>query len=86
MKKLLDILNKQEKYFVKGGKLETFSPLYEAAHTFMFSPKNVTTKGPHVRDSLDTKRYMLLVVMALVDLFLHNSFRLLVVELLQYYI
>jgi Na+-transporting NADH:ubiquinone oxidoreductase subunit B len=65
MKFLKTILEKQGKYFQKGEKLEKFYPAFEAIETLLFTPKLVTTKGPHVRDSLDTKRYMGIVILSL---------------------
>ena len=47
------------------GKLEKLYPLYEAADTFLYTPGE-TTRGPsHVRDALDLKRMMSIVVLAL---------------------
>ncbi len=51
-------------HFEKGGKLERFYPLWEAADTFLYTPASVTTGGAHVRDALDLKRMMMLVVIA----------------------
>jgi len=66
MKFLLELQNKQRKLFEKGGKLERLHPLFEANDTFLFTPDSVT-KGPsHVRDGLDLKRMMSVVVVALV--------------------
>jgi Na+-transporting NADH:ubiquinone oxidoreductase subunit B len=40
-------------------------PLFEAADTFLFSPGDNTRRAPHVRDAMDLKRMMILVVIAL---------------------
>ena len=66
MKFLRDQLDKVGQLFHKGGKLERLYPLYEAGDTFLFTPGEVTKTGPHVRDSLDMKRMMSTVVVALV--------------------
>jgi Na+-transporting NADH:ubiquinone oxidoreductase subunit B len=66
MKWLYKALIKQGPLFEKGGRLERFYPLYEAVLTIHFSSVNTTKKGPHIRDGLDTKRFMILVVLALV--------------------
>jgi len=58
----------------KGGRLEKYYPLYEAMYTFNFSPTTVTQRGSHVRDSLDTKRYMILVVIALLPCILFGIY------------
>lgn len=51
--------------FGKGGKFEKLYPFYEAGDTFLLSPGERTKSGPHVRDSLDLKRTMITVVIAL---------------------
>ena len=66
MKFLKNIFEKQEKHFQKGGKLEKFFPLFEATETFMFTPGTVTRGASHVRDAMDLKRMMLVVVIALI--------------------
>ncbi len=65
MKFLRNLLDKVEPLFTKGGKLERLYPLYEAGDTFLFTPGEVTKSGPHVRDSLDMKRMMSTVIVAL---------------------
>ncbi|RAP34428.1 NADH:ubiquinone reductase (Na(+)-transporting) subunit B [Candidatus Marinamargulisbacteria bacterium SCGC AG-439-L15] len=66
IKKVKAFLDSKEHLFEKGGKFEKLYPLYEAAHTIHFSPTTTTKKGPNIRDFLDTKRYMILVVIALI--------------------
>ena len=67
MKFLLDILEwKRKNFFAKGKPLEKFEPAFDAADTFLFSPVHVTKTGPHVRDAVDTKRYMSMVILALI--------------------
>ncbi len=66
MKFLRRILDRQEKHFLKGGKLERLYPLYEAIDTFMYTPGKVTRLGPHIRDVMDLKRMMVMVVYALI--------------------
>jgi Na+-transporting NADH:ubiquinone oxidoreductase subunit B len=62
LRKLLDRL---EPEFHKGGRLERFYPLYEAADTFLYTPASVTAGPPHVRDGADMKRVMSLVIVSL---------------------
>lgn len=65
MKWLRKILDSQAPLFEEKGKLEKLYPLYEAADTFLYTPGE-TTRGPsHVRDALDLKRMMSIVVLAL---------------------
>ena len=65
MQFLRDFLDSQEKHFVKGGRFEKFYPFYEANDTLLFTPGDVTKGKTHVRDSLDLKRLMITVVIAL---------------------
>ncbi len=66
MKFLHNIFKKNENLFLKGGKLERFYPLYEAGESFLFTPKTVTTGRVHVRDGLDSKRMMTMVIIGLI--------------------
>ncbi len=66
MKFLRNFLDQLQPHFEKGGKLEKFFAVYEMADTFMYTPGEVTTESSHVRDSLDLKRLMITVVVALI--------------------
>ena len=66
MKFLRELHDKFEPLFLKGGKLERLFPLYEAQDTFLFTPGLVTKGASHVRDALDLKRMMSVVVVALI--------------------
>ena len=63
MRLLRALLDKQEKLFT--GKLKSLHPLHEAGDTFFFTPGDVTKNASHVRDALDLKRTMMVVVIAL---------------------
>ena len=65
MKFLRNILDRIEPHFKKGGKLESLYPLYEAGDTFLYTPNDKIKTAPFVRDNIDLKRTMILVVMAL---------------------
>jgi Na+-transporting NADH:ubiquinone oxidoreductase subunit B len=64
MKLLRQWLDRIGKPFHPGGRFERFFPLYEAADTFFYSPAKTTTTGAHVRDAMDLKRMMIIVVIA----------------------
>ena len=74
MKFLRNILDKIEPLFTKGGKLESLYPLYEAGDTFLYTPNEKTKKPPFVRDNIDLKRTMILVVLALLPCLLFGIF------------
>ena len=52
--------------FSKGGKLGFLHSTFDAFETFLFVPNTVTKRGAHVRDCVDLKRIMIIVVLALV--------------------
>lgn len=62
LRKKLDDLHEQVK---PGAKYEKYYALYEAIDTFLYTPETVTRGPTHVRDALDVKRMMILVVVAL---------------------
>lgn len=47
------------------GKWSWLGSTYEAFHTFAFTPKTVTKSGSHIRDAVDMKRSIIIVVIAL---------------------
>lgn len=65
MKVIITIFERAKANFHHGGKYEKWYPLFEAFQTFLYLPKILTKKGPHVRDALDTKRYMSIVLFSL---------------------
>lgn len=67
MKPLRKLLDQLKPNFEKGGKLEKFYPAFDAFETFLFVPNHTTkSKGTHVRDAIDLKRTMILVVISLI--------------------
>jgi len=66
MKALRNYIDKLKPHFRKGGKFEKFESTFDAFETFLFVSDKVTHKGTHIRDSIDLKRTMSVVVLALV--------------------
>jgi len=66
VKFLRKFLDKQEKHFTRGGKLEKLFPIFEMTDTILYTSGKVTKEATHVRDVLDLKRMMIMVVIALV--------------------
>ena len=73
LKFLQNILDKSKHHFEKGGKFESLYPVFEATDTILFSTNEVTESGPHIRDSIDTKRIMILVVISLIPLYIFGA-------------
>jgi Na+-transporting NADH:ubiquinone oxidoreductase subunit B len=74
LKFLQDILEKQKPLFEKGGKLEKYFPIFEMNETILFWTNTRTKSGPHIRDGLDTKRFMMTVVVALLPMTLFGMY------------
>ena len=55
--------------FEKGGKLAFLHSTFDAFESFAFVPNTVTKRGSHVRDCVDLKRIMIVVVVALLPAF-----------------
>lgn len=67
MNPLRKLLDKIKPNFEKGGKLEKFYPAFDAFETFLFVPNHTTAaKGSHIRDAIDLKRTMVLVIISLI--------------------
>ena len=66
MNGLRNLVDKIKPTFEKGGKLGFLHSTFDAFETFLFVPDTVTKKGAHVRDCVDLKRVMIMVVLALV--------------------
>ena len=73
MKWLRNLLDQLAPHFEKDGKLEKFGPVFEATDTILFSTDERTESGPHIRDSVDIKRVMILVVIALIPCYIFGA-------------
>ena len=73
MKWLLDLLLKIKPNFEEGQKLHWLYPLYEATETILFSSDERTSSAPHIRDSIDIKRVMILVVLSLIPCYIFGA-------------
>ncbi|MBW8042141.1 MAG: RnfABCDGE type electron transport complex subunit D [Planctomycetes bacterium] len=74
MKPLLRLFEKVGPTFQKGGKLGFFEPVFEAMENFFFAPSTTTVTAPHVRDPLDVKRLMSMVIIAIVPCLLASFY------------
>jgi Na+-transporting NADH:ubiquinone oxidoreductase subunit B len=66
MKTLRNFLDKIKPQVEKGGRFEKLRSTFDAFETFLFVPDKVTFKGSHIRDVMDMKRTMIVVILALV--------------------
>ena len=66
MSALRNIVDKIKPQFEKGGRFQYLQSTFEAFETFLFVPNTTTKLGSHIRDHIDMKRTMTVVVLALV--------------------
>lgn len=64
MKWLLNVIEKVRPNFEEGGKLKAFHPVFGAMEHFFFAPGTTTMGAPHIRDPIDLKRFMSMVIIA----------------------
>jgi Na+-transporting NADH:ubiquinone oxidoreductase subunit B len=50
--------------FLPGGRFERYHAVFEMVDTLFYSPPDLTRGAPHVRDAIDLKRVMIIVVFA----------------------
>ena len=61
-----NIFDKIRPHFEKDGRFSRLYPFYEAIETIFYGLDHVTRQGPHVRDHLDVKRFMTVVIVVLI--------------------
>ncbi len=61
----MKLLDELKPHFDKGGKWEKYSALHEAIDTTLYSPADITTGSVHLRDSINHKRVMSIIMLAL---------------------
>jgi Na+-transporting NADH:ubiquinone oxidoreductase subunit B len=74
MNSLRKRLDKLKPQFTKGGKYAKLQSVFEGFESFMFVSDKVTFKGSHIRDSVDLKRTMTVVIIALLPALLFGSY------------
>jgi len=74
----MDFLRKKidqlKPHFTEGGKFGKFRSVFDGIETFIFVPNTVTFKGSHVRDHLDLKRTMTMVILALLPALIFGAY------------
>ena len=71
LKKYLDKVRPQ---FQPGGKLQKFRSVFDGFDTFLFTPNTTSRSGVHIHDSNDSKRTMIIVVLALLPALLFGMY------------
>ena len=65
-KRLRRFFENSNTHFSKGGRFYKFRPLFEALETIFFTPAIPARRPPFVRDGIDLKRFMSIVLLALI--------------------
>ena len=74
MKALRNYLDKIKPNFEEGGKFHAFRSVFDGFETFLFVPNATSKSGTHIHDSIDSKRIMSMVVIALVPALLFGMY------------
>lgn len=74
MKALRKYFDKIKPNFEEGGKYHAFHSLYEGFESFLFVPNTTSKSGVHIHDSIDSKRIMSIVVIALIPAMLFGMY------------
>lgn len=74
MKALRKYLDKIKPNFEEGGKLSMFRSVFDGFETFLFTPNSTSKSGVHIHDSIDSKRTMIVVIIALMPALLFGMY------------
>ena len=74
MNKLRNLVDKIKPDFEKGGKFEKLHSVFDGFETFLFVPNTTSKRGTHIHDAVDSKRTMIMVVLALVPALLFGMY------------
>ena len=74
MKALRNYLNKIKPHFEKGGKLSMFHSVFDGFESFLFVSNKTSQSGVHIHDSIDSKRTMSIVIVALLPALLFGMY------------
>lgn len=66
MNALRKLVDNVKPNFAKGGKLEKLHWVFDGLETFLFTPGHATGSGAHIRDGIDLKRTMSIVITAMI--------------------
>jgi len=73
MKSLRKIIDRNKPLFQKGGRFEKLGSTFGAFETFLFTPDHTSRSGVHIHDTIDLKRTMIVVVLAVLPALLFGS-------------
>ncbi|RRD02042.1 NADH:ubiquinone reductase (Na(+)-transporting) subunit B [Prevotella sp. OH937_COT-195] len=71
---LRNYLNKIKPNFEKGGKLHALQSVFDGFESFLYVPNNTSKSGSNIHDSIDSKRIMSIVVIAMLPALLFGMY------------
>ena len=74
MNALRKMIDKIKPTFSEGGKLSMFRSVFDGFETFLFVPNTTSKSGAHIHDAIDSKRIMIMVVIALMPALLFGMY------------
>lgn len=74
MNSLRKKFDKLKPLFSEGGRYAKLRSVFEGFESFLFVPDRVTFRGSHIRDSIDLKRTMSVVIVALPPTLLFGAY------------
>lgn len=74
MNNLRKLVDKIKPNFSPGGKFEKLHSTFDAFETFLFVPNTTSKSGAHIHDAVDSKRTMIVVVIALIPALLFGMY------------
>ena len=74
MSALRNYLNKIKPNFQEGGKLHAFESVFDGFESFLYVPNTTAKSGASIHDSIDSKRIMSFVVIALIPALLFGMY------------
>jgi len=72
--KLRKYVDQLKPHFSKGGKFEKLHSVFDGFETFLFTPNITSKRGTHIHDAIDSKRTMIVVVLAMVPALLFGMY------------
>ena len=73
-RRLKQYLDRIQPQFNPGGKFEKLRSVYDGFNTFLFTPNTTSRSGVHIHDNNDSKRTMIIVVLALMPALLFGMY------------
>ena len=74
MNSLRKFIDRIKPNFEKGGKFEKLQSVFDGFETFLFVPNTTSRRGTHIHDAVDSKRTMIMVVIALIPALLFGMY------------